>query len=345
MRYAYAIEDIDKDGYTDVIYKTVAGKLYLVRQKSTGGFHPGVQIGYGWQAFRNFTYCGGNGTSTCMYAITEQGRLSRYNLSYTGSNRAFVAIPRSTVKVGYVAPRGYLQPTARITPLGNQTNTLTSGFNGVKVRIVQQRLGIWSTSRLASMDSGTMSSVRAFQRRAGLPVTGSVDQRTWNAMRTGYSWTVDQYQASPIAITATKQQRINAMINYAMAQRGSSYTWGGAGTYNLGFDCSGLVLQALYAAGMDPQPINVLKHSYPTYRSSQELYKYSGFKHVPISQRQRGDLIFYKNSRGTIVHVSIYLGNDQVIHTDWMGRPARVDHITTTYGWSGTVGDVVRPFA
>ena len=243
---------------------------------------------------------------------------------------------------GYEAPAGYLQPTDHITGLGDQTNTLTWGMNGVKVRIVQQRLGLWHATKLASVDAAFVSAVTNFQRRAGLSPTGVVDRATWDAMDTGYPWTVDQYQASPLPLTATRSERIEALIGYAWNQTGSSYTWGGAGPYDLGFDCSGLVLQSLYAAGLDPQPITVIKHGWPDYRTSQELYAYPYFQHVPLAQRQRGDLIFYR-SGGVVTHVSIYLGDDMIVHTDWMGRPARMDHITASYGWANMTPDVVRP--
>jgi len=245
--------------------------------------------------------------------------------------------------IGYTAPGGYLQPSQSITSLGSQTNTLTYGMNGVKVRIVQQRLGLWYSTKLASVDGAFQTAVRSFQRRMGLSQTGVVDKTTWDAMQTGYSWYVDQYQAAPVSISATRSERIEAMIGYAYNQRGSSYTWGGAGPYGLGYDCSGLTLQALYHAGMDPQPINVVKHGWPSYRTSQELYKYSKFQHVPLSARQRGDLIFYTTD-GVVTHVAIYLGDDQVIHTDWMGRPARIEHITVSYGWGNIASQVVRPF-
>ena len=243
---------------------------------------------------------------------------------------------------GYEAPAGYLQPTDHITGLGNATNTLTWGMNGTKVRIAQVRLGLWHSNKLASVDAPFVAAVKNFQQRAGLPVTGVVDEATWEAMDTGYPWTVDQYQATPLPLTATRSERVEAMIGYAWNQTGSSYTWGGAGPYDLGFDCSGLVLQSLYAAGLDPQPITVIKHGWPDYRTSQELYAYPYFQHVPLAQRQRGDLIFYR-SGGVVTHVSIYLGDDMIVHTDWMGRPARMDHITASYGWANMTPDVVRP--
>ena len=243
---------------------------------------------------------------------------------------------------GYEAPAGYLQPTDHITGLGNATNTLTWGMNGTKVRIAQVRLGLWHSNKLASVDAPFVAAVKNFQQRAGLPVNGVVDKATWDAMDTGYPWTVDQYQATPLPLTATRGERVEAMIGYAWNQTGSSYTWGGAGPYDQGFDCSGLVLQSLYAAGLDPQPIDVIKHAWPSYRTSQELYAYPYFQHVPLAQRQRGDLIFYTTS-GTVTHVAIYLGDDMIVHTDWMGRPARMQHITAGYGWDRMTPDVVRP--
>ena len=243
---------------------------------------------------------------------------------------------------GYEAPAGYLQPTDHITGLGDATNTLTWGMNGTKVRIAQVRLGLWHSNKLASVDAPFVAAVKNFQQRAGLPVTGVVDKATWDAMDTGYPWTVDQYQATPLPLTATRSERVEAMIGYAWNQTGSSYTWGGAGPYDQGFDCSGLVLQSLYAAGLDPQPIDVIKHAWPSYRTSQELYAYPRFQHVPLAQRQRGDLIFYTTS-GTVTHVAIYLGDDMIVHTDWMGRPARMQHITAGYGWDRMTPDVVRP--
>ena len=275
-----------------------------------------------------------------FYLYPATGVMATGTLTIDGTTYHFTS---TGVWIGYQAPAGYLQPVSQVTSLGWATNDLTWGMNGVKVRIVQQRLGLWYSTKLASVDASFQNAVRNFQRRVGLPQTGVVDQRTWNALDTGYSWWVDQYQATPVSLSATRSERIEAMIGYARDQLGSSYTWGGAGPYNLGFDCSGLSLQSLYRAGLDPQPIDVYKHAWPAYRTSQELYDHPGLMHVPLSQRQRGDLIFY-TSEGVVTHVAIYLGDDQVIHTDWMGRPARIQHITVGYGWENMTGYVVRPF-
>lgn len=60
------------------------------------------------------------------------------------------------------------------------------------------------------------------------------------------------------------------------------------------------MLQAIYAAGRDPQPIDVIKHAEPPYRTGAQLYAHTGLQSVPVAQRRRGDLIFYTNSAGRV---------------------------------------------
>ena len=309
-----------------------SGAMRTGWQRLDDGWHffaaSGAQMG-GWVRDGGEWYYLDPNTGIMRTAPLEQGG-RRYEFDASGA------------WLGYEAPAGYLQPTDHITGLAGATNTLTWGMNGTKVRIAQVRLGLWHSSKLASVDAPFVAAVKNFQQRMGLPVTGVVDEATWDAMDTGYPWTVDQYQATPLPLTARRSERIEAMIGYAWNQTGSSYTWGGAGPYDQGFDCSGLVLQSLYRAGLDPQPIDVIKHAWPSYRTSQELYAYPYFQHVPLGQRQRGDLIFYKTG-GVVTHVAIYLGDDLIVHTDWMGRPARMQHITAGYGWDRMTPDVVRP--
>ena len=100
---------------------------------------------------------------------------------------------------------------------------------------------------------------------------------------------------------------------------------GGAGWSNhsvAGYDCSGLVLQALYSAGLDPQPINVVRHAEPTYRTSQMLYSDKRLATFKLSERKRGDLIFWGDRGGTVRHVAIYLGGGRIIEAN----------VSSTYG-------------
>ena len=75
-------------------------------------------------------------------------------------------------------------------------------------------------------------------------------------------------------------------------------------------------MQSLYAVGINPLPVSVIRHSQPGYEyESRNLFKSSKLKKVSYSQRKRGDLIFYSNRNGVIIHVAIYLGNDKVIES------------------------------
>ncbi len=77
------------------------------------------------------------------------------------------------------------------------------------------------------------------------------------------------------------------------------YIWGDEGPN--AFDCSGLVYAAYRAAGL----------GWPNWdRLNSSLY-FSYTKHVPLSQLEPGDLLFYsyKGTVNTIHHISIYAGN------------------------------------
>jgi cell wall-associated NlpC family hydrolase len=93
-------------------------------------------------------------------------------------------------------------------------------------------------------------------------------------------------------------------VNYARAQLGKPYHWGGAGPDS--FDCSGLTMMAWRAGGVS------LPHS------SQS--QYSSTTHIPLSAVQPGDLIFYYSD---IHHVGIYVGGGQIIAATHTGDYVR----------------------
>ena len=93
---------------------------------------------------------------------------------------------------------------------------------------------------------------------------------------------------------------VAAAVNYARARVGAPYyyQWGGNGPR--GYDCSGLVQQAFAAGGI----------SLPRTASAQF---YAARTHVPLSQAQFGDLVFWGEGAG-IWHVAIYVGNNTVVN-------------------------------
>ncbi len=90
------------------------------------------------------------------------------------------------------------------------------------------------------------------------------------------------------------------LISYALKFVGNPYVWGGT-SLTRGADCSGFT-QAIYAG-----------FGYKIPRTSREQAKGAGVK-VSESDLRQGDLIFYANSRGTVNHVAIYIGNGKIVH-------------------------------
>jgi uncharacterized protein YgiM (DUF1202 family) len=89
-----------------------------------------------------------------------------------------------------------------------------------------------------------------------------------------------------------------AICEYAKQFVGNPYVWGGT-SLTKGCDCSGFVMVIFKKWGYS------LSHSSRAQANEGTKIKFSEIK--------PGDLIFYGNSRGTINHVGIYLGNGQVI--------------------------------
>lgn len=251
-----------------------------------------------------------------------------------------------TTKPAYQTPGSYQKVVLTIPAASGAGYKLTKGMNGVKVSKVQRKLGMGS--RWETMDNATISKVKAFQRKKGLKVTGVVDKKTWLALGlSASSWTsLDTYRAKVrVDYSATKKERIEIMIKEIYKYRGSKshYVWGGAGSPAQGADCSGLVLQGLYAAGLNPKSITTVKHSLPLYRTSKELMRVGNMKKVAYSQKKRGDLVFFGYRGGPISHVGVYLGNGKFF--DLREDGAEVRKLGLLYARTlHTKMTVVRPF-
>ena len=128
---------------------------------------------------------------------------------------------------------------------------------------------------------------------------------------------------SVIAPDATRSQCVEAFIGRAMQYLGTGYIWDWSMAPGQGVDCSGLVMQCLYAVGMQT-PYNPYDHMFDPWQdhNAENMHADNKFKKIPFSQRQRGDLIFYTG------HVAIYLGNDRIINSTGPGV-----QIQSVYSW------------
>ena len=113
----------------------------------------------------------------------------------------------------------------------------------------------------------------------------------------------------------TPNQAVAAAIEYAEQQIGKPYLWGGTGPD--AFDCSGLVMMAYRAAG-----INIP-------RTSEEQWAFG--PRVPESEVEPGDLVFFAGADGTVTdpgHVGLVIGDGQMIEAYATGFPIRIASYT-----------------
>lgn len=214
------------------------------------------------------------------------------------------------------SPLGYPVLTENTTVLYGGSYNLKIGVMGYRVRCVQRYLG-QQCEKYGMYGYTTSYLVSAFQQNNNLPVTGEVDLATWIAM--GYTekqWREWDTYVHPSEVTEdmTREDIINKFIEIAYTYLGSEYIFGCAGSPEQGGDCSGFVLSCLYGIGINPEGYDPQQHNFNEY-NSRLMWADEHFKKVDYSDRQVGDLIFYYNPNGVIVHVAIYLGNDLCIES------------------------------
>lgn len=194
------------------------------------------------------------------------------------------------------------------------SHDLTPGWNGAKVRLVQEHLGTFTHGNRATMNPETIEAVRQWQRDRDLDPTGVVDEPLWQAMDLGHDWSLDTWLEEPrLGPDATASERIDVMVNYCLEQQGAPYTWGAAGPRQLGFDCSGLTLQSMVVAGIDPL-ITPEQHAAAGWLTTHHFYEHPDLVQLPLASIQRGDWVFYTDRDQVIRHIAAYLGDGTIIH-------------------------------
>lgn len=102
--------------------------------------------------------------------------------------------------------------------------------------------------------------------------------------------------------------RAAAAVAFAKAQVGKAYVYGAAGPN--AYDCSGLTMVAWARAGVS------LPHS--------SSAQYNSGPHVPASELQPGDLVFYYRP---ISHEGMYIGGGMIVHAANPSAGVRIDSL------------------
>ncbi|MGO9082076.1 MAG: C40 family peptidase [Streptosporangiaceae bacterium] len=153
----------------------------------------------------------------------------------------------------------------------------------------------------------------------------------------GYSVTPVTLDNAPTCVPGTGKDpnaAVGTAIAYAEGQLGKPYLWGGTGPD--AFDCSGLVMEAYLAAGIDIP------------RTSQQQWTWG--PRISPSQVQPGDLVFFAGADGTPTspgHVGLVIGGGKMIEAYATGFPVRISSYGTSSSAPGDnqVVGFTRPWA
>jgi hypothetical protein len=110
--------------------------------------------------------------------------------------------------------------------------------------------------------------------------------------------------------TSKKQTKDNIVAN-AMMYLNSPYLWGGRSPF--GIDCSGFT-QVIYKLNGFRLPRDASQQA--------EIGDTLSF----IEESESGDLAFFDNEEGSIIHVGIMLENNRIIHASGKIRIDKIDH-------------------
>lgn len=111
--------------------------------------------------------------------------------------------------------------------------------------------------------------------------------------------------------TISGKNNRNSIVNTALLFLNSPYLWGGKTPF--GIDCSGLT-QMVYKI-----------NGYKLYRDAKDQAN-QGKTLSFIEESEAGDLAFFNNDEGDIIHVGIILQNNHIIHASGKVRIDRIDH-------------------
>lgn len=112
-------------------------------------------------------------------------------------------------------------------------------------------------------------------------------------------------------------------VAFAYSQLHCPYVFGGTGPCSAGYDCSGLVQAAWAYAG-----VSIPRDTFE---------QWAALPHIPLSQLQPGDLIFFSGES----HVAIYVGGNMIIDAPVPGQT--VERVALAGWYVQTEDGAVRP--
>lgn len=235
-----------------------------------------------------------------------------------------VAAVRRFQELNGLIADGFLGPkTVSLLKSGSaRANALVFGMSGDDVRNIQTRLKNLGYMKNVTgyFGSETESAVKAFQKRNGLSVDGTVGRQTMTKLTSsgakkaasGSGGTGSSSSSSSSSSAA--DSRIEDFLSIAQSKLGCPYVWGAKGPGS--FDCSGFVYYCLNRAGVN--------QGYMTSEAWSQSAKYR--KITRTGDLKRGDILVFRG------HVAIYMGNGRMIDAS----SGRGEVVTRSGIWSSS---------
>jgi cell wall-associated NlpC family hydrolase len=270
--------------------------------ETQGGFDPmAAMLGdaHGVQAYLNQVGLGQ------MFATRRTDVLARNN-----ADSVVAGVFRSQARTSLSAKKAAMQRAGQLKA-------------AIEAAVARQQAAVTATKSLASRLAGQLASARAIEqslasrRQTALAAAAAAAARAAaaRAAAAARSSRAGAGSGPPVWPGGTGGSGAGDIAaDFALSQIGKPYQWGAVGPNT--YDCSGLAMVAWAHAGVS-------------------LLHYTGYQweegtHVPLSDLQRGDLVFYATNNSdpaTIHHVGIYIGNGQMVDAPYTGVDVRIDSI------------------
>lgn len=115
-------------------------------------------------------------------------------------------------------------------------------------------------------------------------------------------------------------------VAFVFKQLGCPYDYGATGPCSIGFDCSGLMMEAWAAAG-----VTIPRDTYE---------QWAALPHISESELEPGDLLYYNG----IGHVAMYVGDGMIIDAPSAGQPVREISMDTAW-YADSFDGAARPLS
>jgi peptidoglycan DL-endopeptidase CwlO len=230
-------------------------------------------------------------TSVAVSSYENSGQTSILGLLTSGDPSAVLNQASLVLQV----EGAHNQEAQQFLTLANELSTMKGQRQRTEEGVVQ----------LAAQYKGQQSSMNKLldKQKAVLDSLTQQQQTQVSENSVGGSSTSGAVTTSPIAYTGPTSSQADQAVAFAYAQIGKPYAWGATGPSS--YDCSGLVQSAWAAAGL-----SIPRDTYE---------QWAALPHIPMSELQPGDLIYYDGES----HVAMYVGNGDIIDAPQTGLDVR----------------------